>query len=543
MSDYTEKIYIEANGNDETGNGSKSAPYATIENALIKATTTNPAFYIGKGTFYISRIVGLTVPQSHTNNIFGSGLKTRIMVNKLVMEDDAGDMNVYDCVFQPIDNPTGNDNLRSLFYTPATSGHMNFYNCVFLKSSNGTYPTTTLLYGSSSSYSFTNKSFYNCTSNISQVSRYGLPKFANCAFLYPASVDGTANANVTDCKNNIKEYDATSFKLTDENTVYGVYSGDHAWKYRKYLIYQNEKYYSINSKYFNGETYDALTGDDLPTLVGTDGFDISELMTEVTLSEKTFKPIDKFTGKIQLVSTESFGLNVTGLKTTRELVLAKDMFSTKIADNIDFFNLNYSATSDGAIKSAISDDSGKTWKTWNDKTSTWDSLSTVPPLKNYSDLSTEEITAWNAFRDEVYEKGFVPKESLGADYNKLSDTLMFAYVLERPAYTDSISMDTLKYQFDAKGSFEKTDTDEVGLKQTEDQILVTPAKDMSLLRVNIGNYTKGDKGESSYDIAVRNGFEGSEKDWLNSLKGSSAELSGYTDEEISNSVKLLFGSV
>lgn len=34
----------------------------------------------------------------------------------------------------------------------------------------------------------------------------------------------------------------------------------------------------------------------------------------------------------------------------------------------------------------------------------------------------------------------------------------------------------------------------------------------------------GEPGESAYDIAVENGFEGSESEWLESLKGDSATV-------------------
>lgn len=32
-------------------------------------------------------------------------------------------------------------------------------------------------------------------------------------------------------------------------------------------------------------------------------------------------------------------------------------------------------------------------------------------------------------------------------------------------------------------------------------------------------YLKGDPGDSAYDVAVANGFEGTEQEWLDSLKG------------------------
>lgn len=35
------------------------------------------------------------------------------------------------------------------------------------------------------------------------------------------------------------------------------------------------------------------------------------------------------------------------------------------------------------------------------------------------------------------------------------------------------------------------------------------------------------QGESAYEVAVRNGFVGTEKEWLESLKGNASDLSEY----------------
>ena len=45
---------------------------------------------------------------------------------------------------------------------------------------------------------------------------------------------------------------------------------------------------------------------------------------------------------------------------------------------------------------------------------------------------------------------------------------------------------------------------------------------------------KGDTGLSAYQIALNNGFEGTEEEWLESLKGES-----YDDTEITNRVSAL----
>ncbi len=45
---------------------------------------------------------------------------------------------------------------------------------------------------------------------------------------------------------------------------------------------------------------------------------------------------------------------------------------------------------------------------------------------------------------------------------------------------------------------------------------------------------KGDDGKSAYQIALDNGFEGTEQEWLDSLKGADGE--SYNDTELRHSV-------
>lgn len=40
----------------------------------------------------------------------------------------------------------------------------------------------------------------------------------------------------------------------------------------------------------------------------------------------------------------------------------------------------------------------------------------------------------------------------------------------------------------------------------------------------------GIQGKSAYEIAVENGFKGTEQEWLESLKGETPDLSGYFNE-------------
>lgn len=477
---YTESIYIDINGSNETGNGSNTSPYATIEYALSKATTTNPAFYVGKGTFYITDVVSLTTA-NHTNNIIGTGLKTHIMVKVLHMKDSVGNLNVYKCIFQPIDDATG-DELRALFYTPSSFHTMAFYNCLFLKSSNGKYPSNTILFGHANSTTPTGKSFYNCTSMIAQTYDYGSPVFKYCAFLNSASI--IHYASVTDCKSNITGYNQKTYALTSDNTIYGVYSGENAWKFRKYLIYQNSKYYSIKEEYFNGETYNPLSSESIIDIIDSVGFNISELTTETTVSEKTFKPIDKFAGKLQLVSTDLFKLNINGLKSNIEMIVGKSSFSTVFANNIDYFKL--SGDSIDGIKLAVSIDDGDTWKTYDAENTTFKDLEVTIPSSNYSDFSPTDITNWNAAKTKISTDGINASDMSSIDFNKLNSTkIKFAYVLTATSTTEMDSMKNLTWQFDAKGSLRQCTSDEATIEVNSNGVKITSNIDSDILKTNI----------------------------------------------------------
>lgn len=61
-----------------------------------------------------------------------------------------------------------------------------------------------------------------------------------------------------------------------------------------------------------------------------------------------------------------------------------------------------------------------------------------------------------------------------------------------------------------------------------------------LARKGGGTGTPGKNGLSAYEIAVKNGFEGSEQDWLNSLQAT-AEMEAMTQEDIAVVFKEVIG--
>ena len=55
-----------------------------------------------------------------------------------------------------------------------------------------------------------------------------------------------------------------------------------------------------------------------------------------------------------------------------------------------------------------------------------------------------------------------------------------------------------------------------------------------------GTRTPGKTGLSAYEIAVKNGFKGSEQDWLNSLQAT-AKVEAMTQEDITAVFKEVIG--
>ena len=181
---------------------------------------------------------------------------------------------------------------------------------------------------------------------------------------------------------------------------------------------------------------------------------------------------------------------VKGLKKdVLPLVIARTSFSTRLAENIDFFELISDISETSSIKMAVSVDTGTTWKVWDNDSNSFIDLTNRPPLKKYEELSEEELLQWNTFRDEVNEKGIDSKTLKSIDINSIkSDNMMFAYTFNRNSYEDKCEMSKLQYQFDAYGSYILLNSDSsVSIKQSTDSIVVTPKKDMSLMKVNIGS--------------------------------------------------------
>ena len=285
------------------------------------------------------------------------------------------------------------------------------------------------------------------------------------------------------------------------------------------LIMKDDKYYSILDNYYNKIdcVYNEIVDLNRENFIDYQ-FSTSKLFEEVTIESETFKPIDKF-DNFKLISLDENNFELKAIKSKRTLLIAKKSFSTRLAENIDFFELVSEITNNSSIKMTLSIDNGLTWKTWDSVSNSFIDLTNVVPLKEYDTLTEDEKTQWNTFMDEVGVDGINASDLKNIDFNAFeTDSMMFAYVFNRNSYEDSCAMSKLQYQFDAYGSYKLLGENDVTVKQGIDNISVIPNKDIELMKVNIG---------SSGTVNINNG----------------EDIDFPTDEEIDNMVNEVINNV
>lgn len=230
-----------------------------------------------------------------------------------------------------------------------------------------------------------------------------------------------------------------------------------------------------------------------------------------------------------LVSNKEFKTINNAIKSDKELIVSNGDFSTKLADNIDYFKGIYIAGSGCSIKCVVSTDSGVTWKTTNDLGVTWTTLTNTTPLGLYPDLLSEEQTNWNSFRDEIVINGIDISILETINFNTLQATkLRFAYVLITPNATARNSMTKLDWQFDSQGQYEQLDKADLCIYVTNENISIKPLKDMELLKINVGVSSNKTKEQDLSGLLDKATFLGNEPDSVK--KADKAKALDITDD-------------
>lgn len=192
---------------------------------------------------------------------------------------------------------------------------------------------------------------------------------------------------------------------------------------------------------------------------------------------------------INLISNQSVKLTVNGIKSDKELVVSNENLSITSAETIKKYIPTVTKTGNGELYTVVSNDNGTTWKTWSATSSSWEDLTNVCPLDAYKDLTSEQLTKWNTFRDEVATSGINSTDIVGANFELLRGSdkrLKFAFVLKRPTYEDGIVLKDLQWLIDKVGGWMKLDENDIKIKVTTTNCEVTALQDnMKNVKVNI----------------------------------------------------------
>lgn len=209
------------------------------------------------------------------------------------------------------------------------------------------------------------------------------------------------------------------------------------------------------------------------------------LTRSLIIDGEEFKPLYKFNNP-KLICLDNITVNVQGIKSNTELVLASNNFSTSIIDSIDFIDSVSTIDENSNIKMVVSNDYGQTWLTTNDNGFNWTELNVNSINKSYEELSSQELEAWNNFKNEVAAKGFNMKELSTINFNPIKkDVLRFAYVLNIQDKENICRVELLNIQFDTHGKIQKLKDSEVDITMDSFNAYIIPSRDIQLMKINM----------------------------------------------------------
>ena len=477
-------IVVETWGNDETGDGSSSNPYATLMKAVEVASAAKEESYIslGAGSFIWDR--NENVNNTNMICIMGKFYKTviklrqriefaNLMIGWLVVDSSYSNLNI-----------TGLDLMQSF----------SAYNCVFRN----------CLTGPICNQAETECVIKNCTfSDISgkycidyQFNHGVVPVIEGCC-VDKSSKSGitltdTAVASVEESTAfNVEVDPITYFLQNADNKLYGVYSGNEtSWKCG-YLLFMDGKYYSILPDHYVDGAYQEI---DLDTAKVDENamfnylFFPHNLFDDVIIGEGesavTFKPIEKF-DNFQLVDFNSFALpDPLTAKVIKEY--SEMMVMTIPASMISYITIHsIHAICEGTVQLAFSFDEGTTWKT-ND-TGSWEDLPVTIPLKEYTSFSEDDMTNWNSAKEQILENGIdaYDLDSDWVDFNIGIKTILVAVVMKKTEYDTPTSFSGLRIVRDSMTTYERVDSSECKIIVAGDSIEAIPSFDNNELIINL----------------------------------------------------------
>ncbi|MBU5483447.1 hypothetical protein KQI86_03840 [Clostridium sp. MSJ-11] len=256
--EYNNIYYISTNGNDNTGDGRKSNPFASFPKAMSLAQN-NDLIYFLKGMYNISEMY----------NVKGSA--------GTFLYDDNKPIVIYAEKYSyfKIDNPINkvrdtsaivisNASTKVIGFTidyNVTKTTVNYERAIFGRNAGyarGAIYNSHFIIRSKTSFSYANSgnalTCYNCNFDILdglENAYSGETTFNKCTFSNISRLNSNAGMKGTDNKYNVS-YDA-DFNSVPDDEGYGVMYGDFSWRYKPslFLVKQEANYILINNNYYN----------------------------------------------------------------------------------------------------------------------------------------------------------------------------------------------------------------------------------------------------------------------------------------------------
>ena len=278
-------------------------------------------------------------------------------------------------------------------------------------------------------------------------------------------------------------YDYLTFDAVDIDENGKLLTREEYNKMTSDYIKQNNKYYSFSKDNYDATTkmYREITLDDINN--GLYPCRLTDLISEVTIGEETFKPIDKF-DNFQFVSKYNIQKTIIGRKSKTGMSIASGDIYTKVTSRINSITLDNTVNNNSYIKMAVSFDNGITWKTYKDKKFT--DLSINIAIKTYENMTTDEKNNWKSAKETILSEGFTPDILSTIDFNTIENlnTIRFAYVLYQDLYTDTCNVDNLSWNFNAKGKFTKLKENEADISFSNGVIMIEPTANFDMILTN-----------------------------------------------------------
>ena len=238
-----------------------------------------------------------------------------------------------------------------------------------------------------------------------------------------------------------------------------------------FIIKSNDLYYKINT------TTNTLIEITLPTT--SEEFNQNSNELSVISSH-----IDLLPEQFSLVALRNFSAKIKGYKTNSIMYVCKSSIGTDFISNVDSIYGTYNINDNDSIKYVFSLNNGITWKTYNG--ADFEDLSITIPLKNYNELTADELVSWNNAKNTILSNGIDITTLNSIDFSSLNiKQIMFAGVIAITNITDSTNVENISMQYDEASSYKVMKDDEVDIEVLNRSIKITPLIDCDSVKVNI----------------------------------------------------------